>query len=222
MSPWVRDAHSVRSLLHSKPEHRVATKPNPIAQSVTPSVESSVEQPEPRDAAQRANSKHQVSEPLQWAAIILSFLLLLTAFYQARTHKQQLAVMSQHLQVTKDTLAETKRIFDLIERPLITARAATIPDMLPNQPLSPTVTFATKGRTIAQALRVTVEIAAERGGQFYPLGFPDRGARPYGGYVPAPDDELPIHGAPVDARTLDREFLGNVLNGQELFFVHGR
>jgi outer membrane murein-binding lipoprotein Lpp len=190
------------------------------------------------------------SNALAWAAIVLNCLLLIIVYYQARTYKRQLDVMRQtqdvlsrqantleaqvaamenqttamreQLQVMRESLAETRRIFDLTERPVVIAVNARIDaGLTPDTPLMPAVTFANKGRTLAQDLRVTVEVAATRGAM-YPFGFPDRGAHPTGGYLLPADGQIGITGAPVDAVTVDAEFLRSAGRGGEDFMIHGR
>jgi hypothetical protein len=193
-----------------------------IAQAQTPPPQTDIQQQHPdKTAGQRPEQQDAAIKPAELILIILNFLLFLAVAIQAWIYRQQLKVMHGQLAVMKETLAETNRIFDLTERPIIIAKAATIQNIASNRPLSPIVTFANKGRTMAQEFNITIEIAAHKG-YMYIFGFGDTGPRPRGGHILPAGDEMSIQGAPADEVTLDDEFYNSAMHGRESFMIHGK
>jgi hypothetical protein len=100
-----------------------------VAQAPTLSVQPITEQPKTTETGRGANDKTEItikdtrSSVLEWAAIVLNFLLLLVVGYQAYTYKQQLQVMreergvvSEQATAMQDGLAETRKIVAQNER----------------------------------------------------------------------------------------------------------
>jgi len=127
-------------------------------------------------------------------------------------------------EVMRETLSETRRIFDLTERPVIVVESANIYNLGPNIPLSPTIVITNKGRTPAQNISVTLQIAAQAGFA-YPFGFGDdkRWARPNFISFLAVGDRMLLQGAPADAITIDQDFYNRAVNDtKEFFMIHGK
>ncbi|HEY8187293.1 MAG TPA: hypothetical protein VIF64_14560 [Pyrinomonadaceae bacterium] len=162
------------------------------------------------------------------ADMTLQLLILLAIAVQAYIYSGQWEAMQaqeQHMRaqvkILKETLVETKRIFDLTERPIIVVTDCDIKGGLaPNRPLRPIVTFVNKGRTAAQRFRVTVEIAAKPTYIWW-FGFGDTGKVPEGDYFLPAGDPMLLVGAPADAVTIDADFYKRVAEGKEEFVVHG-
>ena len=64
----------------------------------------------------------------------------------------------------------TSTPLSIAERPYVVVESAYIPDLAPNKPLSPVITIVNKGRTPAQHLAMSLEIAA-KAGMIYMFGF---------------------------------------------------
>jgi hypothetical protein len=138
---------------------------------------------------------------------LLSLCILVTVIVQAVIYFRQWEVM-------KETLTETRRIFDLTERPVVIAKSASVNDQVPDQPLNPKVTFANRGRTAAQKVEVTAEVA-----RYWPaFGFIDTDANPTECLLLTADEEVTVSIAPADAVSLDRE----ALTSPDGLFIHGK
>jgi len=137
--------------------------------------------------------------------------------------KKQAGHAESQVKVMGDTLDETKRIFNLTERPVVIAISAEIEGgIAPNKPLRPKVTFANKGRTAAQHFNVTAEIAAKKGHAWI-WGFGDTGIEPSGDmFIPANSDPQTVIGAPANAITIDDAFYNDVCYSREVFIIHGK
>ena len=110
----------------------------------------------------------------------------------------------------------------IADRPYVVVEAAYVPDLVPNRPLSPVITIVNKGRTPAQHLAASLEIAAKPGFAWV-LGFgKDSGRRPVSVAFLAPGDRVNVQGAPADAVTLETDFFNNIMAGKESFMIHGK
>jgi hypothetical protein len=110
----------------------------------------------------------------------------------------------------------------ILDRPYVVIESASIPGLAPNRPLSPVITIANKGRTPAQHLAMSLEIAAKPG-FIWVLGFgKDSGRRPVGVAFLAPGDRVSVGGAPADAVTLDSKFFNDAMEGKESIMIHGQ
>lgn len=152
-----------------------------------------------------------------WLPVVLSTVVLIVIIVQAIIYKRQLNAMDKQVELMRRQLDAQA----VSERPYIIIKSAMIPNLVPNQPLSPVVTIANRGRTPAQDLNVTAEIAAQAG-YIYVLGFPDAKVRPF--IVPflAAGDETGFEGAPADAVSLDSKFLDDAIDGKEYLIIHGK
>ena len=155
--------------------------------------------------------------------VITSESQMLIAAEAGKVMQGQLDAMKEQASIMQESLAETRRIFDVAERPIIVATRADIEGGIgPNKPLRPKVTFVNKGRTAAQNFKVTTEIAAEEGA-VWALGFGDTGIQPKGNlFLPANDDPQVVIGAPAHAKTINGSLYNGVCDGREYFFIHGK
>ncbi len=104
-----------------KPKRRTENQVS-VAPTPAPSAQPIVEPPKTGEAGQRADNKQPIiitesrSSILEWAAIVLNFLLLLVVGYQARTYNQQLGSMKSHAVIMEGSLNETRKIVEQNER----------------------------------------------------------------------------------------------------------
>lgn len=149
--------------------------------------------------------------------ITLSFVILIVTIAQSCIYQRQLDAMNKQV----DLMNKQVEIQSLAERPYIVVKSATIPNLVPTQPVNAVITIANRGRTPAQDLNITIEVAATPN-TIYALGFPDTGARPADGLFLAAGDEISLENAPADAVTLNADYLSDVLNGKNFLMIHGK
>lgn len=154
----------------------------------------------------------------------LSILVLAAIASQALIYHRQREVMERQWQVMDETLKETRRIFDMTERPIIIAWNASLPGFdagyVAGTRVRPTVNFHNKGRTAAQKIKVTTEVAANPS-HVYPWGPPKTDVQPQGDYFLGGNDTMSIEAAPAHAVAFEADFAKRILDGKEFLLIHG-
>ncbi len=109
----------------------------------------------------------------------------------------------------------------IAERPYVVVESAMLTDLSPNKPINAFITIVNKGRTPAQHVSLSLQIAA-KAGTIYWLGFgKDDGRRPVNIAFLAAGDRVRVQGAPADDITLDAKFFDEAMKGRESLMIHG-
>jgi hypothetical protein len=155
----------------------------------------------------------------------LNLLILFAVIVHAYIYVRQWDAMERSLKVAEDTLAETKRVFDMTERPIVIATNAILPGFdeqyTEGKRLQPQVSFRNCGRTAAQKVKVTTEVAAKPT-MVYPWGPPITDRQPQGDWFLGAGEGTTIQAAPADAVSFEIEFFKGIWAGKECMLIHGK
>jgi hypothetical protein len=214
--------------IESLPAYRATAQENQPAkaQPSAPAIEQPLTNQQATSRSGDAKPSPDKIKKAEWVQIGINTFIALFIFWQAWTYHQQrrlmqrqLTAMKRQLKVMRDTLNETKRIFDLTERPIVVVYNATILDFAPDRPLSATILLSNKGRTAAKNVSVFFRIAKPGylygvypEGEEYPFELPFLGA----------GDTESVTDAPANAITINGEMFKSIIDGREGLLVYGR